>query len=76
MWSYYAGSGERVRYVRVGTLDDPDRFPPDAHVFTASKQPWVVIPDGQPAAELYYRSKEYWPAESLERLERLRSGSG
>jgi hypothetical protein len=32
-----------VRFVRVGTLDEPDRLPPDIHIFTASKQPWVVI---------------------------------
>jgi hypothetical protein len=29
LWSNYAGAGDAVRFVRVGTLDDPDRFPPD-----------------------------------------------
>ncbi|MDQ1241831.1 MAG: hypothetical protein QG550_1082, partial [Pseudomonadota bacterium] len=41
LWSNYAGAGDALRFVRVGTLDDPDRFPPDIHIFTASKQPWV-----------------------------------
>ena len=36
----------RSRFVRVGTLDEPDRMPPDIHIFTASKQPWVVLPRG------------------------------
>ena len=67
LWSNYAGAGEAVRFVRVGTLDDPDRLPPDIHIFTASKQPWVVLPPGVPAVEEYYQSSEYWPKESLER---------
>jgi len=46
LWSHYAGAADAVAFVRVGTLDDPDRFPPDIHIFTASKQPWVVIPPG------------------------------
>jgi hypothetical protein len=53
--------------VRVGTLDDPDRLPPDIHIFTASKQPWVVLPPGTPAVAEYYRASELWPKESLER---------
>src|SRR6266542_264559 len=52
-WSNYAGAGDAVRFVRVGTLDDPDRFPPDIHIFAASKQPWVVIPPGMPAMQEY-----------------------
>ncbi|MEE8455784.1 MAG: GFA family protein, partial [Limibaculum sp.] len=42
LWSNYAGAGDAVRFVRVGTLDEPDRLPPDIHIYTASKQPWVV----------------------------------
>jgi hypothetical protein len=67
LWSNYAGAGDAVRFVRVGTLDDPDRLPPDIHIFTASKQPWVVLPPGVPAVEEYYDRTEYWPKESLER---------
>lgn len=67
VWSNYAGAGDLVRFVRVGTLDNPDALPPDIHIFTASKQPWVVIPEGMPAVEEYYKAAEYWPAESLER---------
>ena len=67
LWSNYAGAGEAIRFVRVGTLDDPDRLPPDIHIFTASKQPWVVLPPGTPSVPEYYDRKQYWPAESLER---------
>jgi hypothetical protein len=67
LWSNYAGAGDAVRFVRVGTLDDPDALPPDIHIFTSSKQPWVVLPEGIPAVAGYYDRKLYWPAESLER---------
>ncbi len=67
LWSNYAGSGDKFRFVRVGTLDEPDRLPPDVHIFTASKQPWVVLPKGTPAVEVFYKREEIWPAESLAR---------
>ena len=67
LWSNYAGSGDAVRFVRVGTLDQPDQLPPDIHIFTASKQPWVILPVGVSAVEEYYDREKYWPAESLER---------
>ncbi len=67
VWSNYAGGGEAVRFIRVGTLDEPDLLPPDIHIFTASKQPWFVLPPGTPAVERYYDRNEIWPAESLER---------
>jgi hypothetical protein len=67
VWSNYAGAGDAVRFVRVGTLDNPDRLPPDIHIFTSTKQPWVVLPAGTPAVAEYYDRKEYWPKESLER---------
>ncbi len=67
LWSNYAGAGDAVRFVRVGTLEEPDRLPPDIHIFTASKQPWVVLPPGMPAVAEYYDRDQYWPRESLER---------
>jgi len=71
VWSHYAGGGDAVRFVRVGTLDEPDRCPPDVHIFTMSKQPWVVLPPGAPAFHEYYKSSELWPAASLARREAL-----
>jgi len=72
LWSNYGCGGDKVRFVRVGTLDDPDRLPPDVHIFTASKQPWVVLPAGTPAVAEYYESAKLWPAESLERRRALK----
>jgi hypothetical protein len=59
VWSNYAGAGDAVRFVRVGTLDEPDRLPPDIHIFTASKQPWVVLPSGTPAVTEYYKTSQF-----------------
>ena len=71
LWSNYAGAGDAVRFVRVGTLNEPDRLPPDIHIFTASKQPWVVLPPNTPAVEEYYDRTKHWPKESLERRDVL-----
>jgi len=67
-WSHYAGAGEAVAFVRVGTLETPARLAPDVHIFTSSKLPWVLLPEDVPAFPEYYPVKELWPAESLERL--------
>jgi hypothetical protein len=74
LWSNYAGAGPLIRFVRVGTLDRPDHLPPDIHIFTASKQPWVVIPPGAPAVPEYYDREKHWPAESLARRQAILPG--
>lgn len=67
VWSSYAGSGPILRFVRVGTLDNPDVLPPDIHIYTSTKQPWVIIPDTVPSFTEYYDRAQYWSAASLER---------
>ena len=69
LWSVYSGAGDKFLFVRMGTLEDPAQFPPDIHIFTSTKQPWVTLPDGVPASEAYYRRSEMWPAASLRRRE-------
>jgi hypothetical protein len=76
LWSHYSGAGDAVCFVRVGTLDEPDRLPPDIHIYTQSKQPWVVLPDGVPAVHEFYDIPQHWPAESLERRRVLRARLG
>ncbi|HVC51710.1 MAG TPA: GFA family protein [Stellaceae bacterium] len=66
VWSEYGGLA-KLRFVRVGTLDDPTALPPDVHIYTRSKLPWVALPEGVPAFEAYYSARQVWPAESLER---------
>ncbi len=66
VFSHYGGV-ERLSFVRVGTLDEPSALPPDIHIYTRSKLPWLVLPAEVPAVEAYYNSKTMWPAESLAR---------
>jgi hypothetical protein len=73
LWSHYAGGGDAVRFVRVGTLDSPDALSPDIHIFTSTKQPWVVLPPGARAVPGYYDAKAVWSQESLARREVLRA---
>jgi hypothetical protein len=67
LWSNYGGGGDRIRFVRVGTLDQPELFPPDVFIYTASKLPWVILPEGAQIFPEYYRAKDVWPEESRAR---------
>ncbi len=71
LWSNYGGAGDQIHFIRVGTLDAPDLLPPDIHIFTTSKQPWVKLDQETPAVDNYYRSKVYWPDDSLQRKKML-----
>ncbi|MCC3304940.1 GFA family protein [Sneathiella sp. HT1-7] len=66
LWSDY-GRRAGMRFLRVGTLDDPAKLPPDVHIFTRSKLPWVTLPEDVPAFRVYYDMKEVWPADRLAR---------
>ncbi|MGH8442298.1 MAG: GFA family protein [Nevskiaceae bacterium] len=75
LWSNYASAGPSMRFVRVGTLDDPGQFPPDIHIFTSTKQPWLPLPAGVPAFREFYNPKELWPAPALARWKAAKAGS-
>ena len=66
VWSDYGGRSA-LRFVRVGTLDDPATLPPDVHIYVRSKLPWVALPKAIPAFDAYYDPQALWPAASLER---------
>jgi hypothetical protein len=38
--------GSTPRNVRGGTLDDTSWLRPTVHIWTRSKQPWVLLPEG------------------------------
>lgn len=66
LWSDY-GRRPALRFVRVATLDEPHALAPDVHIFTRSKVPWVGLPAGARAFEVYYDLDKEWPAASLAR---------
>lgn len=77
VWSEYlamtAGITDLVYFIRVGTLDRPDRFPPDVHIYTSTKQPWLTLPPDVPAVSEFYDPKAVYSAESLKRRADLRA---
>jgi len=73
LWSDYGKRGY-LRFVRVATLDDPHAIEPDVHIFTKSKVPWVRLPEGARAFEIFYDMNKEWPAESQERRKAAAAG--
>lgn len=67
VWSEYGSAGPALKFVRVGTLDNPELVPPDIHIFTSSKLPWVILAADIPAVPEFYDRKLYWPEKSLKR---------
>lgn len=72
VWSNYGQAGPAVRFLRVGTLDEPARCPPDIHIYTSTKLPWVVLPEGAKAVPEFYEVAEVWPVASRERVRAMR----
>ncbi len=69
VWSEYkSGRFDDCWFIRVGTLDEPDRVPPGVHIFMESKQPWVIIPEGVPKFERFYRISDVWKQPSIDRM--------
>ena len=71
VWSHYPGLGQKLAFVRVGTLDEPDLLPPDIHIYTASKQPWMILPEGVRSFAEFYDIPREWPPASLARMAAL-----
>jgi hypothetical protein len=69
LWSDY-GHRPQIRFVRVGTLDDPSVIRPDIHIYTETKVPWLKLPKGTPAFRQYYKLKKVWPLKCQQRLKR------
>ena len=46
LWATHPMFGAGILFVRVGTLDEGERLPPDAHFFVRSRHPWMPVPEG------------------------------
>jgi hypothetical protein len=73
LWSHYAGAGDFISFVRVGTLEHAADFPPNAHIFTSTKQPWVALPPDARVFPEFYDPRIVWPPESLARWKAARA---
>jgi hypothetical protein len=72
IWSNYRQAGPAVRFVRVGTMDSPGEYPPDIHIFTSSKLPWVTFPDRARVVAEFYNLDEVWSDDAKERRRIMR----
>ena len=75
LWSHYPGGGDAISFVRVGTLDASGALPPDVHIYTDSKLPWLPLPDGARAFDGFYDPKVEWSADALKRYRATRPGA-
>ncbi|MGD2134055.1 MAG: GFA family protein [Maricaulaceae bacterium] len=66
LWSDY-GRRRTIYFIRVATLDDPAALPPDVHIYTRSKLPYVGLPEGADVFEGFYNPREYWSEEAAAR---------
>jgi hypothetical protein len=73
VWSVYGGAGDKVRFVKGGTLDDSARVVPVAHIFTESKLPWVTIPEGAAQFPGFYSGRDLIPTFGEESAARWRA---
>lgn len=71
LWSNYAGMGQKVNFVKAGTTDVPGRFSPDIHIYTEHKAKWLKLSDRVPAVPGFYKPRDIWPGQSLNRLQAL-----
>ena len=71
-----SGLKDRIRFIRVGSLDESELMPPDVHIFTTTKLPWVTIPEGDKAVDVFYDYNTTWSAESLERRKAMFDEAG
>jgi hypothetical protein len=73
LWSNYfmGGIKEKIRFIRVGTLDNPNQFPPDVHIFTTTKQSWITLPKNAAVFEVFYDYEKTWSKENNNRRKHL-----
>jgi hypothetical protein len=77
LWSHYGSAGRKAAFVRVGTMASPGDCPPDVHIFTSTKLPWVTLPEGAPAYEEFYPDPAaVWSAGARERWKALMATPG
>jgi len=73
VWSHYfmGGIKEGIKFLRVGTLDNPDLLPPDVHIFTKTKQPWVQYPEAAHIVDVFYDIEATWSEQNNSRFKSL-----
>lgn len=74
VFSSYLSRQGKLRYIRAGTLDDPNACPPDVHIFTSSKLPWIDIAGDTPVYPDFYTFSDVLPPAAMARWTALFPG--
>lgn len=76
LWNTYPSDGDKLLYVRAGTLENTKDIYPDVHYFTRTKADWVTIPEGVKSyvADAPEGEPGYWSDESRIRLDKVLNG--
>lgn len=67
VWSHYPNAGRKAAFVRVGTLDPQHGIKPDVHIFTSSKQAWIILPSDALVVPEFYNPADVWSPEARTR---------
>ena len=78
LWSHYAGAGKAPAFVRAGTVQEPARTPPEFHIFSSARWPWLQVSPEIPDVPHVWRSrcllagKQPFPAQGIATRARTR----
>ena len=56
-----------MTFLKTATFDEPELFPPQAHIFTKSKLSWINLDGAIPHFKEYYKKEEILSEDSLAR---------
>ncbi len=85
VWGHYASFGDHACFIRVGAMERPSDFPPDVHIFTASKPDWLTLEGHVPIFQGLYSAKDipelfgearalrWWKARNAAHAERVKA---
>jgi len=73
LWNAHGSRQPLIVYLRVGTLDEPAAWPPQAHIYLRSRQPWLVLDPAVPQFSGAYDARKTWPADSLARYDEAKA---
>lgn len=73
LWNAHGSREPVIVYLRVGTLDAPAAWPPQAHIFVRSMPAWMRLDPAVPQFEGGYDAQRTWPPASVARYQMARA---
>lgn len=67
IYSIY-GANKKLAMLKTSTLQHPERFPPQAHIYVKDKVSWITLDKDAPSFDEFYKIESVYPTESLFRL--------